>query len=89
MLMILPGCIGTYGTRMLSDPVEKNASFVGGYPFMAVAVDCSVIGGSSTGCGNIFKSACFLSLPFDLVVDAVLSPIDLIMWPFGFRMNDG
>lgn len=84
-MMLLPGCTGTMLTRS-SSPMSLAASgsydSFGGYPFQAVVVDWRIEERS----GNAGDShSVFLSLAVDLVVDTVLSPIDLVAWAFGCR----
>src|SRR5262245_10930256 len=85
----LSGC-GTLWTRCMNDtPV------VGGYPFEAVVIDVWGIGDSldrafsaeSRQDPHAHHDAEFwmflLSLPVDLALDAVLTPVDLVAWAFG------
>jgi hypothetical protein len=81
MTVILGGCAGTFDTRVASD-----ADVVGSYPFQAVVVDVQTI---ADPVDKHVPSAfivviAVLSIPLDLTIDAALSPVDLILWPFGF-----
>jgi uncharacterized protein YceK len=81
MCMIVPllsGCVsGTHLTR-----VANPGHFAGKYPFEAVAVDIASLSGDANPILDVGVWG-LLSLPLDIVIDAVLSPADLILWPFG------
>ncbi len=83
MVLVLGGCTGTQLTRT-SVPMDlakpQDGCFFGGYPFQAVVVDYRIEADSS-GEGNSY--VILGSLAIDLVVDLVLSPIDLVAWAFG------
>ena len=84
-VLLLPGCTGTRLTRTASPmPLAASGSFdsVGGYPFQAVVVDYRIEeSGGNTG----DNYTVFASLAVDLVIDTLLSPIDLVAWAFGCR----
>jgi uncharacterized protein YceK len=71
----LSGC-GTAGSRF-------HGAVVGGLPFQAVAFD--VLAASATGApdAGVRWLQGLVSLPFDLVIDAVLMPADVVAWIFG------
>ena len=84
-VLLLPGCTGTMLTRTSSPmPMAATGSYdsFGGYPFQAVVVDYHIEERSGSAGDNY---TVFVSLAVDLVVDTVLSPIDLIAWAFGCR----
>jgi uncharacterized protein YceK len=67
---LISGCGGTMITRQN----YNGCSIIGGYPYKAVVYDVSEMG---------FLGYC--CLPFDLVIDTVGLPFDLIAWPFGLN----
>ena len=82
--LTLPAC-GTLVTRLGDGPV------FGAYPFEAVVLDVGLVGGAFGAEKNTQSRADgeawmgLVSLPFDLVLDAVLTPVDLVAWAFGVR----
>lgn len=90
-MLLLTGCTGTMvtrGDRPMPHVTTAPHSLFGGYPFQAVVVDMQMEmqgvnddGEHGRGSGNPVGP--ILSLAVDLVVDLVLSPIDLVAWPFG------
>ncbi len=62
-----------------------EGSFCGAYPFEAVAADVVMIAGQFDQDQEAWILRGLVSLPFDLVVDIALAPIDLVAWPFGHR----
>ena len=73
-LVFISGCLGTISTR-------DKGNFAGGYPYQAVAFDGYCVAEAR---GNLAPGG-LVSMPLDLVVDTVLLPIDLLLWPFGFK----
>ena len=81
--LLLSGCTGTMLTRsdepMLHAESGSHDMF-GGYPFQAVVADYHIEeSGDNSGDSHVV----FVSLAIDIVVDTVLSPIDLVAWAFG------
>ena len=88
-LLLLSGCIGTGTTRQYGDDGRRP---FGSYPFAGVVVDCELVGmqrnpNDMTGLSTLAPVIGIISLPVDIVIDAVLAPLDLIAWPFGWRKN--
>lgn len=92
MLLVFSGCMGTIFTRVQRPNPDK--SWTGAYPFQAIALDCYgsyqmiQTGGSDKVSPGLGVTILLLSLPIDIVVDAVLLPVDLVAWPMGFEKND-
>jgi len=85
---LLGGCTGTMLTRSSEPmPLAARGSYntFGGYPFQAVVVDWRMEERSG---GDGESVGVFASLAVDLVVDLVLSPIDLVAWAFGCEKRD-
>ncbi len=83
--LLLSGCTGTMLTRTSSPmPMAASGSYdsFGGYPFQAVVVDYRIEERSGNAGDNY---TIFVSLAIDLVIDTVLSPVDLVAWAFGCR----
>jgi len=79
-LPVMTGCVlGTAGTR-----VANNGDAVGRFPFQAIGSDIEALFSAPAPHVDL-RVVALISLPLDLVVDVVLSPFDLILWPFGFR----
>ena len=57
----------------------------GAYPFQGVAVDAVMITGHFRDDREVYIAQGLMSLPFDLVVDVALCPLDLIAWVLGGR----
>jgi hypothetical protein len=89
IIFSLFGCMGTLTTRVYKhNDVEPD--FVGAYPFSGLANDVKhVIKGNGENHvpvpDGFTRMVSFLSIPFDIVVDAILLPADLIAWPFGLK----
>ncbi len=81
MLCSQTGCFGTMVTRG-----GDGGAFAGRYPFKAVASDVGMVinPGGSRDMNAFIALIAFISIPVDLSVDAVLMPVDLVLWPFGF-----
>jgi uncharacterized protein YceK len=84
MPMILTGCIGTVATRDCSD---INGQFAGAYPFQAVALNGLVMKDNYNKGYKFLVFLGIISMPTDFIFDFVLSPIDLALWPFGFKKS--
>ena len=67
---------GACGTAISRDR-DGDGTVFGAYPFEAVAIDVEIMGMQG------FLLCGLASLPFDLVVDVVASPIDLVAWVCG------
>ena len=83
LAVLLCGCTGTMMTRTdspMPGAARGSYSTFGGYPFKAVVVDYQLEERSNNG-GD--PHSAFLGLAVDIVVDLVLSPIDLVAWAFG------
>lgn len=82
------GCLGT-GTSRIPSYNRPDESWFGSYPYRAVVDDVEIIawsGGSipdSPAWGSVGILAGIVSIPFDLVVDTVLLPVDAIGWICG------
>lgn len=78
--------MGSYATRM--EDKRPNCSFTGKYPYAAVAWDVKelkTIGGSKIG---EFGEFALISIPLDLIIDTIMTPVDLVAWPFGFSKGN-
>lgn len=85
--LCLSGC-GTLITR--TTMAMPGGDFAGAYPFQAVAVDVDGMFHQKSGLlEECCKIMAFMSIPFDLAIDLVLSPIDLLLWPMGFTKSKG
>jgi hypothetical protein len=66
--------------------------WAGKYPLQAVAFDIVAMTSSwesgHAGEGILLPIVAILSLPVDLALDVLLSPLDLVLWPLGFDKND-
>ncbi len=90
---MLSGCIGTFGTRTNNWGQGKKP--IGSYPFKAVSEDLRMTyvltdsdsGNDYSGIHIIGPIALMFSLPLDLAIDIVLTPLDLIAWPFGWKKS--
>ncbi|HEY9049939.1 MAG TPA: YceK/YidQ family lipoprotein [Gammaproteobacteria bacterium] len=82
--VFLSGCFGTYNTRIMDHNQAKDTSWAGKYPYQAVALDVDAAANPRHG-GAIVTIISIISIPLDLVVDTILLPVDLIMWPLGFE----
>ena len=80
------GCLGTIHTRQ-GDSVD----FAGQFPYQAVATDVNSIvnGVENDNFGFFFFGFGLMSLPVDCVLDTLLLPADLVLWPCGFKKRDG
>ncbi len=77
------GCSSGCGT-LLS---RGEGDFFGAYPFEAVAADGAMIVGLYEPDRDVWALRGLASLPFDLVLDAVFSPIDVATWIAGSDKN--
>ena len=77
LTVLLSGC-GTVGTRL------GHTSF-GAYPYQAIATDVEAVAEADVP-GEI-RILAFLSFPFDLVLDTLLLPPDLILWAAGHKKD--
>ena len=75
--------MGTYVTRAMESG-KPEISPIGRYPFQAVGLDLSTAVNPPHGTGAM-SAVAIISIPLDIVVDAVLLLPDLIAWPFGKR----
>jgi hypothetical protein len=82
-LLCLNGCVGTVFTR-----IHSPGDWAGGYPFQAVVFDAGAIGsdwqGGHAGIGVGIPLAATFSWPWDLAIDALLLPLDLVFWLAGW-----
>jgi uncharacterized protein YceK len=94
-LVAQSGCLmGTLATR--TDRVEQTSetkqevSPFGGIPYAATGSDLAGLQdfNDQDDVGPIAASLSFVSIPLDFVVDTICLPIDLILWPCGFRKNN-
>ena len=69
----LSGCL--LGTAYSRSGGENS---FGKYPYMAIAVDVKAMGSPAAAGWGV------LSIPLDLVIDTVLMPVDLVLWPLGY-----
>jgi len=78
------GCFGTGVTRIMGE-----SDCAGAYPGQAVAFDVRAFTSAweegHAGEGVVMPVFAIFSLPVDIAVDVVLSPLDLILWPLGFE----
>ncbi len=77
LIIPLSGC-GTLMSR-------GSGSILGAYPFQAVATDVAMMSGAYESDYEKWLMLGLVSTPVDLVLDLVLSPIDLIAWGMGAR----
>lgn len=81
--MAFTGCAGTGFTR------DSRKHAVGKYPFQAFVFDINSAGHVfENDWGAIIGTFAIVSIPMDAVIDSVLLPADLILWPCGFRKSD-
>lgn len=82
LILTLPwmtGCVlGTAGTR-----VANEGDVAGRFPFQAVGSDVETVFSAPHPHVDL-RPLAVISIPLDLVMDVVLLPFDLILWPFGF-----
>ena len=78
------GCLGTGVTRFVGED-----DWAGKYPGQAVAFDVRAFTSDweegHAGEGILMPLLAIFSLPVDIAVDVLLSPVDLILWPLGFE----
>ena len=80
--LVMPGCLGTYLSR-------TGGNGCGKYPYLAIVYDVEVplhvMDQPHESWGSKTAAVIFgiLSVPFDLALDTVLLPLDLIAWPLG------
>lgn len=87
--ILLNGClVGTLRTR--TDCSENSADPFGGIPYSATASDISNLGqfNSDDDVGGFVAIFSLISIPMDFMVDTIALPVDLVLWPFGFRKNN-
>lgn len=90
----LAGCLGT-GTSRIPSYNHPDESWFGSYPYRAVVDDVEIVawsGGSipdSPALGSIGVLAGIVSIPFDIVVDTVLLPVDTVGWICGKKKGRG
>lgn len=82
----LNGCFGTYATRFMANDRSKDTSWVGKYPYQSIASDFNTAAHPRHG-GAVITMISIVSIPFDLVVDTILLPVDLILWPMGLKKD--
>ena len=79
------GCLGTVGTRFIT---ANEGDWAGEYPFKAFVYDVKTIASdwhSDHTFGIGIPLLATFAWPWDIATDALLLPVDLILWPFGFR----
>lgn len=94
MAVMLQGCAaGTYSTR--GDAAQPDRHWIGSYPYKAFVSDFELINHTNRQLkGDMLfpkswvYSAAVISMPFDLVIDTILLPLDLAAWPFGWKRSD-
>ncbi len=79
-VLLFTSCIGTISTRTGGD-------HIGRYPYQALYIDFYEMPQELIHKDeNLAIVPLFIfSFPFDLVIDTVLLPADLITWPFGYE----
>jgi hypothetical protein len=90
MVLGQTGCMGTQYSRLAG-----GEDHFGKWPYQAVATDCLAVKDTFKGCFGkdptmypVFGVFGFVSLPVDCVVDTILLPLDLVLWPCGYKKNE-
>jgi len=82
--IIQTGCLGTSYSRC-----SQAADSFGKWPYQAVVTDCDATKYVVKGDLGMFAGLYgIVSLPMDFLCDTVLLPLDLFLWPFGFRKSE-
>ncbi len=85
---MLGGCYGTGYTRWHSAPATQDACWLGWPLFESVHADVWLLSGGGDSCKTaILQPFAVLMMPFDLAIDLLLLPADVVAGVVGCSKN--
>jgi hypothetical protein len=68
---------------------DKDKSFLGEFPYSAVALDVKLVPTiNSHRDGDFFGFISLISILPDIVIDTLLLPGDIVAWPLGYKKGN-